>query len=51
MTAGLASADEVRRRFDDHGYLADEGLSTAVALPAALAAAGVVEVLRLVTSA
>jgi MoxR-like ATPase len=28
----LASADEVRRRFDEHGYLADEGMSTAVFL-------------------
>jgi MoxR-like ATPase len=26
------SADEVRRRFDEHGYLADEGMSTAVFL-------------------
>jgi MoxR-like ATPase len=28
----LSSAEEVRRRFDDHGYLADEGMSTAVFL-------------------
>ncbi len=28
----LSSADEVRRRFDAHGYLADEGMSTAVFL-------------------
>ncbi|MCW2791381.1 MAG: putative MoxR-like ATPase [Nocardioides sp.] len=32
MTTGLASAAEVRARFDEHGYLADEGLSTAVFL-------------------
>ena len=31
MSSELASADEVRRRFDDHDYLADEGLATAVA--------------------
>ena len=29
MSSDLESADEVRRRFDDHDYLADEGLSTA----------------------
>ena len=29
---GLSSAEEVRRRVDDHGYLADEGMSTAVFL-------------------
>ena len=28
----LTSADDVRRRFDEHGYLADEGLATAVFL-------------------
>ena len=28
----LSSAEEVRRRFDDHGYLADEGMATAVFL-------------------
>ena len=28
----LSSAEEVCRRFDDHGYLADEGMSTAVFL-------------------
>ena len=28
----LSSADEVRRKFDEHDYLADEGLSTAVFL-------------------
>ncbi|MFL6168260.1 MAG: AAA family ATPase [Ornithinibacter sp.] len=27
-----SSAEEVRRRFDDHGYLADEGMATAVFL-------------------
>jgi MoxR-like ATPase len=32
VSAPLASADEVRTRFDEHGYLADEGLSTAVYL-------------------
>ena len=32
MTAELTSAAEVRRRFDEHGYLADEGLATAVFL-------------------
>ena len=32
MTAALPSAEAVRRRFDEHGYLADEGLSTAVFL-------------------
>ena len=32
MTAVPASPDDVRRRFDDHGYLADEGLATAVFL-------------------
>ena len=28
----LSSAEEVRRRFDEHGYLADEGMATAVFL-------------------
>jgi MoxR-like ATPase len=28
----LSSADEVRRRFEEHGYLADEGMATAVFL-------------------
>ncbi len=28
----LSSADEVRRRFDEHGYLADEGMATAIFL-------------------
>ena len=32
MTAELASIGEVRRRFDEHGYLADEGMATAVFL-------------------
>ena len=32
MTAALPSAEAVRARFDEHGYLADEGLSTAVFL-------------------
>ena len=32
MSAELASAEEVRARFDEQGYLADEGLSTAVFL-------------------
>ena len=32
MTAGFADAGEVRRRFDEHDYLADEGTSTAVFL-------------------
>ena len=30
--SGPWSAEEVRQRFDDHGYLADEGMSTAVFL-------------------
>jgi MoxR-like ATPase len=32
VTSPLASADDVRRRFDDEGYLADEGMATAVFL-------------------
>ncbi|GAA2142654.1 MoxR family ATPase [Nocardioides koreensis] len=32
MTDELASIDEVRRRFDAHDYLADEGMATAVFL-------------------
>ena len=32
MSAGLSSIEEVRRRFDEHGYLADEGTATAVFL-------------------
>ncbi len=32
MTAPITSADDVRRRFDEHGYLADEGMATAVFL-------------------
>ncbi len=32
MTSPLGSADDVRRRFDDEGYLADEGMATAVFL-------------------
>jgi MoxR-like ATPase len=31
-TSGLTSADEIRRRFDDEGYLADEGMATALFL-------------------
>jgi MoxR-like ATPase len=31
-TTGLTSADEIRRRFDDEGYLADEGMATALFL-------------------
>jgi MoxR-like ATPase len=30
--SGLTSADEIRRRFDDEGYLADEGMATALFL-------------------
>ena len=32
MTDELASIDDVRRRFDEHDYLADEGMATAVFL-------------------
>lgn len=32
MTTELGSPEEVRRQFDAHGYLADEGMSTAVYL-------------------
>ncbi|MEO5851970.1 MAG: MoxR family ATPase [Nocardioides sp.] len=32
MTEALSSAAEVRRRFDEEGYLADEGMATAVFL-------------------
>jgi MoxR-like ATPase len=32
VTSPLTSADDVRRRFDDEGYLADEGMATAVFL-------------------
>ena len=32
MTAALASIEDVRRRFDEHDYLADEGMATAVFL-------------------
>ncbi len=32
MSAGLADAEDVRRRFAEHAYLADEGTSTAVFL-------------------
>ena len=32
MSAAPASAEEVQRRFEEHGYLADEGMSTAVFL-------------------
>jgi MoxR-like ATPase len=32
VTSPMASADDVRRRFDDEGYLADEGMATAVFL-------------------
>jgi MoxR-like ATPase len=31
-TSGLTSADEIRRRFDEEGYLADEGMATALFL-------------------
>jgi MoxR-like ATPase len=36
VTSALTSADDVRRRFDDEGYLADEGMATAVFLTLAL---------------
>jgi len=32
VTAALASIEDVRRRFDEHDYLADEGMATAVFL-------------------
>ena len=32
MSVELSSAEEVRRRFDEHGYLADDGMATAVFL-------------------
>ncbi len=32
MSTGFADADDVRRRFDEHDYLADQGTSTAVFL-------------------
>ena len=32
MTGPPASADEIRRRYDEHGYLADQGMATAVFL-------------------
>ena len=32
MTAALATIEDVRRRFDEHDYLADEGMATAVFL-------------------
>jgi MoxR-like ATPase len=32
VTTGLSSIEEVRRRFDEHDYLADEGMATAVFL-------------------
>ena len=32
MSVELSSAAEVRRRFDEHGYLADDGMATAVFL-------------------
>ena len=32
MSAAPASAEEVQRRFEEHGYLADEGMATAVFL-------------------
>ena len=32
MSVELSSAQEVRRRFDEHGYLADDGMATAVFL-------------------
>lgn len=32
MSTELTSATDVRRRFDDHGYLADDGMATAVFL-------------------
>ncbi|HEU0042540.1 MAG TPA: AAA family ATPase, partial [Jiangellaceae bacterium] len=32
MTGLPASADEIRRRYDEHGYLADQGMATAVFL-------------------
>jgi MoxR-like ATPase len=36
VSAAPTSAEEVRRRFDEHGYLADDGLSTAVFLTLSL---------------